>query len=296
MTGRSGIQAFSWVLALAVGANPGAFRAQAQTESGEKVYQRTLRATAWIVVPRGEPGGGRMSAVTGTGSLVDHTRRLIVTNYHVVGESAKVYVLFPAFINGKLKVETSYYKQQFMNNAGIPGEVIARDAKHDLALVRVKSVPEGIHALRLAADGVNPGQRVHSIGNPGMSAALWVYTSGTVRTPAYRNRWSVREGDKMLSFDSNVIETQSPTNQGDSGGPLVNDQGELVGVTHGYAPSAQLLSLFIDASEVRKFLKSNKFSPNVAPESAARASKSAAEQQTDDAADDSAKLERAAAS
>ena len=48
-----------------------------------------------------------------------------------------------------------------------------------------------------------------------------------------------------------MVETDSPTNPGDSGGPLVNDKGELVAVTEGGAVNAQLLSTFIDVSEVQ---------------------------------------------
>jgi S1-C subfamily serine protease len=297
MIGRFGIQALSWVLALAVGANLGVGPVRAQAESGEKIYQRTLRGTVWIVVPRGEPGLRGMSAITGTGCLIDQAHRIVVTNYHVVGDNDRVLALFPAFPNGKLKVETSYYSQQVKNGSAIQGEVIAKNAQADLALVRLKSLPQGVHAIRLASEGVSPGQRVHSIGNPGSSGALWVYTSGTVRTPAYAKRWAVKEGDRMLTFKANVIETQSATNQGDSGGPLVNDQGDLVAVTHGYAPSAQLLSLFIDVSEVRKFLGREKLLaslPSASPGHSARPNvdKSA----VDDSLDENAKLEHEASS
>jgi len=296
MAGRFGIQAFSWVLALAVGANLGVHPVRAQTESGEKIYQRTLRATVWIVAPHGEanPNGTRAVA-TGTGSLIDQVHRLVITNYHVVGESNKVLALFAAFPNGKLKVETSYYWQQIKDGNAIHGEVIARDASRDLALIRLEKLPQGVHVLRLATEGVSPGQRVHSIGNPGRSGALWVYTSGTVRTPAYHKRWSVRDGDQTLSFNADVIETQSATNQGDSGGPLVNDQGDLVAVTQGYATNAQLLSLFIDASEVRNFLKNHKLLAKLPPASSGRSARPSTEKSADEPRDDAAKLEHDAA-
>jgi hypothetical protein len=57
-----------------------------------------------------------------------------------------------------------------------------------------------------------------------------------------------------MHFNAEVVETQSPTNQGDSGGPLMNDRGELVGVTQGYNTGGQLMSLFVDVTEVRNFL------------------------------------------
>jgi len=228
---------------------------------------------------------------SGTGSLLDQTHRLVITNYHVVGENSRVAVLFPTFENGKLVVESDVYRQKIQSGRGINGEVIARDQKHDLALIKLESVPKGARVLYLAKDGVSPGQRVHSIGNPGRSGALWVYTAGTVRTPPFHKQWRVKDGNKILSFDAHVVETQSPTNQGDSGGPLVNDRGELVAVTQGYATDAQLLSLFIDVSEVRSFLKSNNMLAKLPRASSAGASSVVAEKSADQPATDVEKLE-----
>jgi S1-C subfamily serine protease len=234
-----------------------------QAESGEKIYQRTVKGTVWILARH------EKSFSMGTGSLIDKSRRLVVTNYHVVGDSDKVYAVFAAFHDGKPVPEDSYYWQLLRKGGAISGRVIARDSKRDLALLELDSVPAGAVALRLAHDGVSPGQLVHSVGNPGRSGARWVYTSGTVRTQPYHKRWGVKERDIMHQFDAQVFETQSPTNQGDSGGPLVNDRGELVGVTHGYAAEAQLLSLFIDISEVKHLLARNKISISVAPSATA---------------------------
>ena len=61
--------------------------------SGEEVYKRLLRSTAWIVTPRGL---GNRTAI-GSGVLIDHSRRLVLTNVHVVGDNNKVAVLFPIY-------------------------------------------------------------------------------------------------------------------------------------------------------------------------------------------------------
>jgi len=299
MAHRFRLQAFCWVLASAVSANLDVPSVQAQSEGGEKVYQNTLRGTVWILAQRGESSAkGTRSFASGTGSLIDQTHRLVITNYHVVGENSHVAVLFPSFDNGKLVVESDVYRQKIQSGRGINGEVLARDQKHDLALIKLESVPKGAHVIYLAKDGVSPGQRVHSIGNPGRSGALWVYTAGTVRTPPYHKQWRVKDGNKVLSFDAHVVETQSPTNQGDSGGPLVNDRGELVAVTQGYATDAQLLSLFIDVSEVRSFLKSNnmlaKLPKASSAGSSAGASSAVAEKSGDQPTTDVEKLELAA--
>ena len=55
---------------------------------GEKVYRQTLRSTVWVISPR---SGGL--AASGTGSLIDAKKKLVITNYHVVGENDRVIVL-----------------------------------------------------------------------------------------------------------------------------------------------------------------------------------------------------------
>jgi S1-C subfamily serine protease len=271
MARKFGIQVFPWMLGLAVGSVFIFDAARADTDAGEKAYQTTLKGTAWIVVPRPGPSPTQRLVSTGSGVLIDSTHRLVVTNFHVVGNENKVFVLFPIMRKGRPVAESSEYWNQLKNDQAIRGEVIARDTRRDLAIVRLASLPPGTVPLRLAREGASPGQRVHSVGNPGRSGALWLYTSGTVRQ-VYHKHWQIKEREKIYSLDAEVVETQSPTNPGDSGGPLVNDRGELVGITQGHAVDAQLLSLFIDVSEVREVLRQHKITAKVAPAVAARES------------------------
>jgi S1-C subfamily serine protease len=233
--------------------------AQAPAEGAEKIYQRVLKSTVWVIAPIGD----KMVA-TGTGSVVDHSRHIVLTNYHVVGKNDQVTVIFPVFQKGKVIPERDFYMKLYVSGAGAKGTVIAKDKKRDLALIRLEALPEGVHALRLAADSPSPGQDVHSVGNPGSSGALWVYTAGKVRQ-VYHKEWRASMRGEVLECDARVVETQSPTNPGDSGGPLVNNRGELVAVTQGGAKDATLLSLFIDISEVKALLVSKKLMPKPAP-------------------------------
>jgi S1-C subfamily serine protease len=257
-------QVVSAVLAvLAVGS--AAATARAQAESAEKVYQRLLKSTVWVVVPK-KIDDTKVRIASGSGSLIDVKTKLVLTNYHVVGDNEKVVVFFPSFQKNKLVAQREFYMEQVLKGTGIRGKVLHVDKKRDLAAVQLEALPEGVHRLELAAKSVSPGQRVHSIGNPGRSGALWVYTSGTVRTPPYHKKWMARTGeDSPREFEAEVIETQSPTNPGDSGGPLVNDRGELVAVTQGGASDAQLLSFFVDVGEVRAFLAAKKLLPKGGP-------------------------------
>jgi len=212
-------------------------------DAGASVYQKVVRSTAWVHSDR---GNGRTA--TGSGSLIDKGRRLVLTNYHVVGDVKTVTVYFPQYDGKKVIPDRTRYRN------GIHGEVVELDKQADLALVRIDRVPDGVPELPLAKETPDPGTSVHSIGNPGKSGALWVYTPGKVRQ-VYGKKWKAKLDEKtVVSFDAQVIETDSPTNPGDSGGPLVNDKSELVGVTQGGAIDAQSISIFVDLSEVKRLM------------------------------------------
>jgi tetratricopeptide (TPR) repeat protein len=214
-------------------------------DSARKVYQQTLQATGLVCVP----------AANGTGWVLDVKERLLLTNHHVVangGVKDTVDVVFPAYgKDGKAIVTTRHY----LDERGLPtrrtvrGTVIDTDPRRDLALIRLDTIPEGVTSLAPAAASPEPGERLHSVGNPAVSAGLWVYTQGAVRVVAHR---AIRYGTTQL-VDCLVVETQSPINPGDSGGPVVNDKGELAGVTSGFHRDGRLVSFCIDVTEVRKF-------------------------------------------
>jgi S1-C subfamily serine protease len=250
------VAGFALIAAIAIA--PGVARAQ------ESVYKKALKSTVFIVCQI--EGGMAM----GSGSLVDAEKKLILTNYHVVAGTKDLIIFFPRFdSSGKLIPEKNAYMAMYRNGSGYQlGKVLAEDRKHDLALVQIPEVPPNVPALKLAKDSPEPGDRVHSIGNPGASDAVFCYTDGSVK--AVYNIKAMTGGGRRekLAFelDSRVIETTSPTNPGDSGGPLMNSNAELVGVTQGgiKAEVANSISYFIDVSEVKALLKSKGIEPGVA--------------------------------
>jgi V8-like Glu-specific endopeptidase len=190
---------------------------------------------------------------TGSGSLVDKDRRLVLTNYHVVLDTPTAKVFFPHFREGQPVAEKDYYRDRAKRLA-IDARVIAVDKSADLAIIRLESVPDDAPALPLASASPDPGETVHSIGSAGKSDALFGYVKGSVRQ-VYKKDWKAELAPRRVaSFTAKVIETDSATNPGDSGGPLLNAKGELVGVTQGGALNAQLVSTFIDVSEVKQLL------------------------------------------
>jgi len=208
------------------------------------VYQNVVRSTVWVLAK------GSEGTSSGTGVLVDKDRKLAITNAHVVGDSRNTVVFFADLEDSRPNVSRSHYLDN-VRKLGIRGRVIAVDRKRDLALMELSRLPEGAEAISMADDSPSQGEVVHSIGNPGSSDALWVYTSGTVRS-VYKK--SFRTGAGQHEFK--VVETQSPINSGDSGGPVVNPEGKLVAIAQAIAPKARLISYCVDVSEVKAFMAS----------------------------------------
>lgn len=202
----------------------------------------------------GPGNGGGQIQITGTGSgvLVDRQHRLFLTNVHVVGNSPTVIVYFPEFANDELLAKRDDYK----NRKGINGKVVLKEDRCDLALVQLERLPEGVQPVPLAPKSARPAQSVHSVGNPGASGALWIYSPGRVRQ-VYHDRWKTFDElvNREISYESMILETDSPINPGDSGGPLVDDRASLVGIAHGTHLTAKNLSVFIDIRECRALLQ-----------------------------------------
>jgi S1-C subfamily serine protease len=225
-----------------------------EKSDGAAVYKKSIPSVVWVHSKRTN------GLATGSGSLVDKERRLVLTNYHVVQDTPTATVFFPHFRDGKPVAEKAYYKdrvkQLTQDGLVVHGKVIVLDKKADLALIQIDSIPKGTEALVLAATSPDPGATVHSIGSPGKTDSLFGYVKGSVRQ-VYHDKWKAElEPRKIASFEAKVISTDSPTNPGDSGGPLLNDKAELVGVTQGGAINAQSISTFIDVSEVKQLLNS----------------------------------------
>ncbi|MGE3807602.1 MAG: serine protease, partial [Gemmataceae bacterium] len=148
-------------------------RLQAADRTGREIYRYTLNGTALIIVPMKD------GTATGTGWVVDLKNKLIVTNHHVVEENPRIFVLFPLFDKeGSVRSDRADYKEQ----DGYRAKLIHFDKKKDLALIQVTDrLPDEVKELKVAGRSPDPGERVHAVGNPGASGALWVYTSGSVR-------------------------------------------------------------------------------------------------------------------
>src|SRR5262249_34803424 len=100
---------------------------------GETPYRRALRSTAWVRV-----GQDQKLARMGTGFLVDRSRKLLVTNQHVVENQETVEVVFPLYQGGGVVADKKNYIRY---DRPIRGWVVAMDPKRDLAVIELEIVP-----------------------------------------------------------------------------------------------------------------------------------------------------------
>jgi serine protease Do len=204
------------------------------------VYERALTSTALIIDRKGGMG---------TGFLIDKTRRLLVTAYHVVDETDDIFVIFPEFkSDGSVNTEYSYYFGTNAKPNTVKGKVVFRVKSKDLALVQIDNIPTGFETFSLSAKRAKPGEKTYTLGNPGSSNGMWIFSEGITRQ-IFDDFEITYEGQDVRAA---VAQTTNPTNPGDSGGPVLNSAAEIIGLTSGHSgDDARLLSYAIDVIEIR---------------------------------------------
>ena len=206
--------------------------------SVENLYQERADSVVYIVNPAGRGGSG-------SGFLIDRTKGHIITNWHVVEGTKKVYVWF------KPKNQNDMERDKLIQQPSFQGTVIKIDRKKDLALIKIEKVPANIKPLKFGKTPDIPvGSTVYAIGHP--QGLTWTFNSGMVTQIRTKYRW--RGGDDRHM--ANVIQHEVPLNPGNSGGPLFNEMGQLVGVnSFSDSHSSELINFSVAVEEVENFLK-----------------------------------------
>jgi serine protease Do len=156
--------------------------------------------------------GGGMPALPpaslGSGFVVDADKGYIVTNNHVVKDAEEVRVTFH-------------------DDSTIPAEVIGRDEKTDLAVLKVKTEKKLTQVEFGDSDVLRVGDWIVAIGNPfGLGGTV---TAGIV---------SARQRDINSGPYDDYIQTDASINRGNSGGPMFNLEGKVIGInTAIFSPS-----------------------------------------------------------
>jgi tetratricopeptide (TPR) repeat protein len=237
--------------------------AVAERFPGPDVCAQMLRATAWLKLAQANSRPA--------GFVFDRKSRLMLTSAQAVGNLETVEVIFPVFRGGSVVAEYAHYRDRLAalreTAQAVRGTVLARDPDRNLAVVELASLPEGVGELKLAKEDPPPGERVHAVGHPASSEALWLYAAGAVRQVC---KARLSSGDGPLSL---AVLLQLPGGAGEGGGPVVNDAAEVIALLSGREGPQQMLGYGTAASEVKAFLTESrpKWSPRDAASYRARA-------------------------
>src|SRR5215471_17606474 len=135
----------------------------------------------------------------GSGFIID-SAGIVVTNNHVIADADEITVILN-------------------DGSRIKAELIGKDQKTDLALLRIKTDKQ-LRSVRFGdSDKLRLGEWVIAIGNPFSLGGT--VTAGIV---------SARNRDINSGPYDNYIQTDAAINRGNSGGPLFNLDGDVVGI------------------------------------------------------------------
>lgn len=154
-------------------------------------------------------GNGPSQPITSLGSgFIVHPDGLVVTNNHVIADADEITVVLN-------------------DNTRLKAEILGRDPKTDLALLKIDNGESLPYVEFGDSDGARVGDWVIAIGNPfGLGNTV---TAGIL---------SARGRDINAGPYDNFLQTDAPINRGNSGGPMFDMNGKVIGVnTLIYSPS-----------------------------------------------------------
>src|SRR5205823_4830656 len=162
---------------------------------------------------RGAPKSGRPEAQPrkatslGSGFIIDPAG-YVVTNNHVIADADEITVILH-------------------DDTNLKAELIGRDTKTDIAVLKVKTDKPLSAAVWGDSDAARVGDWVVAIGNPfGLGGSV---TAGIL---------SARQRDINSGPYDDFLQTDASINRGNSGGPMFNMDGQVIGInTAIYSPS-----------------------------------------------------------
>ena len=173
----------------------------------EELFRRFLEEG-----PRGFQGGPKRTTSLGSGFVIDKEVKdgkrylLVVTCNHVIGEADKITVTFND-------------KSEF------PAQVVGRDPRTDLALLRLQTDKEVSPVEWGSSESCRVGQWVIAIGNPyGLDSSV---TVGIISTVAR----GLPPLSKGADYIAGYIQTDASINVGNSGGPMFNVDRKVIAIS-----------------------------------------------------------------
>jgi formylglycine-generating enzyme required for sulfatase activity len=189
--------------------------AGATAQTAGEIARNVFPATVLLVMESQQDG----SVAMGSGFFVRPD--VVATNHHVIEGASRGYA--------KIVGQERQYEVQ---------GVVAADADHDLALIKIKTA--SAPTLKLGDDSaVAIGDRVYVAGNPrGMEGSLSDGIVGAIR---------IEKGRRL-------IQITAPISPGSSGGPVLDAQGRVIGIAVGTLRNAQNLNFAVAVSDLKQLL------------------------------------------
>lgn len=193
---------------------PGAAVRTAEEQKTIDVYKRANQAVvfittrSYVVDPFTFFDEVRPQEGTGTGTIVDAERGIVITNLHVIESALES--------GGSVEV-------MLANGQNSKARLVGFDPESDIAALQVLNIPKGFVALPYGDSSIlEVGQRVLAIGNP-----FGLYRSLTGGIISSLDRTMKTPQGAVLK---DLIQTDAAINPGNSGGPLLDADGRLIGI------------------------------------------------------------------
>ena len=166
------------------------------------------------------PGREHKERSLGSGFIIDKSG-YIVTNNHVIAQADEI-------------------KVKLANGKEFDAEVVGRDSKTDVALIKIKGA-DGLTPLPLGnSEAIRVGTWVVAIGSPfGLEQTV---TQGIV---------SAKGRSIGAGLYDDFIQTDASINPGNSGGPLLNLKGEVIGINTAIVARGQGIGFAIPINMAR---------------------------------------------
>jgi len=175
--------------------------------------------------------GTKLQEVGGGSGFIISSDGVILTNKHVVSDTAAEYTVFTN--DGKK----------------YSAKVLTRDPNIDIAVIKINA--SQLPTIKLGnSDLIEVGQSVVAIGN-----ALGEFRNTVnVGVISGLSRDITASGGGLTEKIHNVIQTDASINPGNSGGPLLNLRGEVIGINAAIVQGAQSISFAIPINQAKEII------------------------------------------
>lgn len=209
------------------------FKFNLRSTPSVNIYQDSAPATLLIVADEADGYGA--------GFIIDKQNGLAVTNYHV---TSGLHNLLVAFYDQDI--------QDLSKCKYISAKVVRYNAKKDVAVIKLSSVPSNIQELSIDNESEHKvGATIYTIGHP-LSFA-WTYSRGLIT--AIRKNFQFGEEER-----ADVIQIDASISPGNSGGPLLNESGNVIGMVtfSASASEAQNLNFAVSSKDISSVIQARR--------------------------------------